>query len=190
MFQMKFLFFRWIKKIFKRIWQWWIIRREFSHFNSSHGELPLAEQFAYSSFDTVNLSWNGKKLKFVISNINALDLIFCGRFPNIYFNYINSLLQAKGELTQENMKEVDIVKMQEEECVFFEELCKKTLVKPTYNELYEGVVKVKKSIDSSYSPSNIKEVFPFDFLTSLQAYHFNKLLDLVKKNVEGSTLTV
>lgn len=190
MFQMKFLFFRWIKKIFKRIWQWWIIRSEFSHFNSSHGELPLAEQFAYSSFDTVNLSWNGKKLKFVISNINALDLIFCGRFPNIYFNYINSLLQAKGELTNENMKEVDIVKMQEEECVFFEELCKKTLVKPTYNELYEGVVKVKKSIDSSYSPSNIKEVFPFDFLTSLQAYHFNKLLDLVKKNVEGSTLTV
>lgn len=190
MFQMKFLFFSWIKKIFKRIWQWWIIRREFSHFNSSHGELPLAEQFAYSSFDTVNLSWNGKKLKFVISNINALDLIFCGRFPNIYFNYINSLLQAKGELTNENMKEVDIVKMQEEECVFFEELCKKTLVKPTYNELYEGVVKVKKSIDSSYSPSNIKEVFPFDFLTSLQAYHFNKLLDLVKKNVENSTLTV
>lgn len=182
--------FQWIKNIFKRIKQWFIIRREFSHFASSHGELPLAEQFAYSTFDTVNLLWNGKKLKFVIGNINALDLVFCGRFPNIYFTFINSLLQAKGELNSETMKDVDIVKMQEEECVFFEELCKKTLIKPTYNELYEGVLKVKKSIDSSYSPSNIKEVFPFDFLTSLQAHHFNKLLNLVKKNVESSTLTV
>jgi len=174
--------FQWIKNIFKRIRQWFIIRREFSRFTSNHGELPLAEQFAYSTFDTVNLLWNGKKLKFVIGNINALDLVFCGRFPNIYFSYINSLLQARGELNQDNIKDVDIVKLQEEEAEFFEELCKKTLIKPTYNELYEGVLKVKKSIDSSYSPSNIKEVFPFDFLTSLQAHHFNKLFNLVKKN--------
>lgn len=174
--------FQWIKNIFKRIKQWVIIRREFSRFTSNHGELPLAEQFAYSTFDTVNLLWNGKKLKFVIGNINALDLVFCGRFPNIYFSYINSLLQARGELNQDNIKDVDIVKLQEEEAEFFEELCKKTLIKPTYNELYEGVLKVKKSIDSSYSPSNIKEVFPFDFLTSLQAHHFNKLFNLVKKN--------
>jgi len=174
--------FQWIKNIFKRIRQWFIIRREFSRFASNHGELSLAEQFAYSTFDTVNLLWNGKKLKFVIGNINALDLVFCGRFPNIYFSYINSLLQARGELNQDNIKDVDIVKLQEEEAEFFEELCKKTLIKPTYNELYEGVLKVKKSIDSSYSPSNIKEVFPFDFLTSLQAHHFNKLFNLVKKN--------
>ena len=174
--------FQWIKNIFKHIKQWVIIRREFSRFTSNHGELPLAEQFAYSTFDTVNLLWNGKKLKFVIGNINALDLVFCGRFPNIYFSYINSLLQARGELNQDNIKDVDIVKLQEEEAEFFEELCKKTLIKPTYNELYEGVLKVKKSIDSSYSPSNIKEVFPFDFLTSLQAHHFNKLFNLVKKN--------
>ena len=174
--------FQWIKNIFKRIRQWVIIRREFSRFASNHGELSLAEQFAYSTFDTVNLLWNGKKLKFVIGNINALDLVFCGRFPNIYFSYINSLLQARGELNQDNIKDVDIVKLQEEEAEFFEELCKKTLIKPTYNELYEGVLKVKKSIDSSYSPSNIKEVFPFDFLTSLQAHHFNKLFNLVKKN--------
>ena len=127
--------FQWIKNIFKRIRQWFIIRREFSRFASNHGELSLAEQFAYSTFDTVNLLWNGKKLKFVIGNINALDLVFCGRFPNIYFSYINSLLQARGELNQDNIKDVDIVKLQEEEAEFFKELCKKTLIKPTYNEL-------------------------------------------------------
>ncbi len=175
--------FQKIKMFFRRLKQKRIIKKEFAKFSSSHEELPLVEQCAYSTFDTVNLLWNGKSLKFIIGSINALDLIFCGRYPNIYFNYINSLLQARGELNEQTMKEVDIIKMQEEECVFFEELCKKTLVKPTYNELYEGVIKVKKSIDSSYSPSNIKEVFPFDFLTSLQAYHFNKLLDLVKKNM-------
>lgn len=177
--------FQWIKNIFKRIRQWWVIRREFSHFSSNHGELPLAEQFAYQAFDTVNLLWNGKKLKFVIGNINALDLVFCGRFPNIYFTYLNSLLQARGELNQENMKEVDIAKLQEEEAEFFEELCKKTLIKPTYNELYNGVIKVKKSVDPSYVPKNIKDVFPFDFLTSLQSYHFGKLFSLVKKNVDA-----
>jgi len=171
-----------IKIFFKRIKQKWIIHKEFAKFSSSHEELPFAEQFAYSTFDTVNLSWNEKKLKFVVGNINALDLIFCGRFPNIYFNYLNSLLQARGELNNENMKEVDLAKLQDEECEFFQELCKKTLVKPTYEELYNGVVKVKKNLNPNYEPKNIKEVFPFDFLVSLQAYHFGKLFELVKKN--------
>ncbi|MGP1520222.1 MAG: hypothetical protein ACTTIZ_01755 [Treponema sp.] len=174
-----------IKRFFKSLKQKWIIHKEFSKFASSQEDLSLGEQFAFKTFDTVNLLWNGKLLKFVIGNINALDLVFCGKYPNIYFTYLNSLLQAKGELNDENMKEVDIVKLQEEEAIFFEELCKKTMIKPTYEELYNGMLKVKKSIDASYNPTNIKEIFPFDFLTSLQTYHFNKLFNLVKKNEAG-----
>ena len=174
-----------IKNFFKKLKQKWIIKREFSKFASSYEDLPLGEQFAMKTFDTVYLSWNGKKLKFVIGNINILDLIFCGKFPNIYFNYLNSLLKERGELNQETQKDVDIAKLQEEECSFFEELCKKTMIKPTYNELYESMIKIKKSLLVSYNPNNIKEVLPFDFLTSLQSYHFGKLFELVKKNVEN-----
>lgn len=170
-----------IKLFFRQLKQKRIINCEFKKFSTSHDDLPLGEQFAYSTFDTVTLSWNGKKLKFVIGSINALDLIFCGRFPNIYFNYINSLLQARGELDKDNINEVDIIKLQEEEAVFLEELCKKTMIKPSYDELYTAMIKVKKSLDLSYEPKNIKEVFPFDFLTEIQTYHFAKLFDLVKK---------
>ena len=174
-----------IKNFFKKLRQKWIIRREFLKFASSNEELPLGEQFAFKTFDIVELLWNGKKLQFVIGNINVLDLVFCGRYPNIYFTYLNSLLREKGELNDENIKDVDIEKLQEEECVFFEELCKKTMIKPSYNELHDSMVKVKKEYIQGYEPKNIKEVFPSDFLIALQTHHFNKLFNLVKKNSGG-----
>ena len=180
--------FQKIKMFFRRWKQQRIIKKEFAQFELPQTELSLGEQFAYSSFNVVKLAWNGKMLKFVIGNINAIDLIFCGRFPNLHANFINELLRAKGDFSKETEQEVDIVKLQKEEADFDEELCKKTLIKPTYEELYNSMVKVRKSLSNEYEPTNIKEVLPNDFLQSLQTYHFNRLLEIVKKNLIGSIL--
>ena len=80
--------------------------------------------------------------------------------------------------------DVDIVKLQKEEDLFNEEICKKTLIKPSYNELYESMISLKKKLNIDFNPTSIKEVFPSDFLQALQSYHFNRLLNIVKKNSE------
>ena len=173
-----------IKLLLKRWKQRHIIKKEFAQFEGSHEELPLGEQFALKSFDTVELDWSGKRLKFVIGNINAVDLVFCGRFPNIHATLINDLLKRQGELSKETEMEVDIAKLQKEEDLFNEEICKKTLIKPSYNELYESMISLKKKLNIDFNPTSIKEVFPSDFLQALQSYHFNRLLNIVKKNSE------
>ncbi|MGP1438306.1 MAG: hypothetical protein ACTTKH_04465 [Treponema sp.] len=172
-----------IKQFFKRMQQKKIIDKEFKNFEKDFSNLPIGEQFAMQTFDIVELLWNGKKLKFVIGNINALELITCGRFPNIMNTYNNENLKILEHLDEENRLEVDIKEVQKEESILYEELCRKTMIKPTYEEVYTSIIKVKKSLDVAFNPTSIKDVLPHDFLNALLNYHLNRILDTIKKNL-------
>ena len=140
-----------------------------------------AEQLITSRCKWLELYWNGQLKKFLIYQIDFPELLACGRFPNVLYTMCKGLGNAlKMEVPP--VPESDLKALAEEEKIFNQELVKKSLVNPTYEQLAEGARKKLPQL----APEDITfdVVIPKDFTTSLYYWYLNEWAEGLKKKSE------
>lgn len=140
-----------------------------------------AEQLIASRCKWLKLYWNGEEKEFLIYQIDFPELLACGRFPNVLYGMCKGLGNAlKMEVPP--VPESDLKALAEEEKIFNQELVKKSLVNPTYEQLAEGARKKLPQL----APEDITfdVVIPKDFTTSLYYWYLNEWAEGLKKKSE------
>lgn len=164
-----------LKRFFEKRKRQKEINRRISEWEKEHTPKNPAELMAEKTCRWVELLWNGEKQKFLIYQINFLELLHCGRFPNVVFQFINNI--AKEFENPEATEKADLQRFKEEREEFLIELAERSMVMPTYRECYDAILKMR----------NIKEddtsnVIPSDFLQDLFLFYITEIETNLKKN--------
>lgn len=169
-----------IKAFFKNVKTKQEIKTEISRIENK--ELSQAEMLAMKTCEWVELFWNGAKQKFLIHKTDFSALLTCGRFPNILYRFSDGLME-KMEVPELKINKTDLKKMQEEEEEFLIELAVRSMVKPTYKECYDAILKMR-----GITESEINDVIPQDFLSDLFLFYIKDWEAGIKKNLEKFNL--
>lgn len=147
---------------------------------------PISERLAMGTCEWVKLKWNGHQEEFLINNLNVADLAVSGRFPNVIVYFMKL---AKTEEDDDPILEVDMKKVKEEEQELYEEVARKSMVNPTFQEVYDSIINIRKERKLEIKVECIKDVIPYDFLQDLFKYHLERWVEGIKKNLNTSILT-
>jgi hypothetical protein len=104
-----------------------------------------------------------------------MELMQCGKFPNLFATYIK---QFDDEKKEEVSKE-QAAKIKAEQDAFLHELARKSMVEPTYVEAYEAIKKRLPAYEEG------DEVIPKDFLLGLYAWYLRRFNEALKKNLKA-----
>ncbi len=166
----------------KKIKRYFKIKKELRKIKKENKNLSYAEKLVKNSCKWVKLYFHGEKNEFLIHKINFVELLQCGRFPNILYRFTEGMLSVLKEDAPE-MPKCDLEKMADEEEVFIHELVKKSLVVPTYEELEAAARAQLKYSDDD--PILFKTVIPEDFSKSLFLWYIADWeKDLKKKSAD------
>lgn len=132
--------------------------------------LSLAETLAESSCKTVLLPWNSIMSPFKIREVNFMEIIGSGKYPNILFSFTKHLVKDKKETP-----ETDVESLKNEQDLFMKELARKSMVEPTYQECFDAIV----ARLPDYADGD--DVLPADFLQGLYAWYLRSFTELLKK---------
>lgn len=152
------------------------------------GGLSQVERLAYSTYSWADLSWNGHKERFLINNINVVELTASGKYPNIMLSFIERIKELGANVDKEDLK-VDTQKMIVEQYQLYEEVARKSMVNPTFDEVYNAIVKMREAKGFTDKAINVNDVIPNDFLVDLYNYHIARWTDTIKKKSDELTLT-
>lgn len=151
-------------------------------------ELPIAERLALASYDWVKLDWNGHKQDFLIKNINVTDMALCGRYPNIMLHFVKTA-KAQGLQIEEDVEDkIDYAELKKEEYSFYEEIAKVSMLTPSFQEVYDAIIKLRKDKGIEQKIESVRDVIPYDFLEDLFRYHMQRWEQDIKKKSEKLTL--
>lgn len=148
----------------------WIKTKRIRKLLKAKKNLSLAETLAESSCKTVLLPWNGVMSPFKIREVNFMEIIGSGKYPNILFSFTKHLVKDK-----ENTPETDVESLKKEQDSFMKELARKSMVEPTYQECFDAIVKRLPD----YADGD--DVIPADFLQGLYAWYLRAFTELLKK---------
>lgn len=165
-----------VQHFFTRIKQKCIEAAYFKQMKKQYGK--NAARLALSSCSWVELYWNGNKQPFLIKNIAFQELLTCGRFPNILFQFTKTISKKLG-IEDEAVQESDIQKMQEEEEEFRHELAEKSMVYPRYRECYEAIIGILGNTEARR-----EDVMPKDFINDLFLWYVSDWYENIKKKSE------
>ena len=138
----------------------------------------FAETLAKSMTNIVDLPWNGQMMPFEIHEISFMDLMQCGKFPNLLASYIKPF-EEEGK--KEELSKEEVQKIKKEQDDFFHELARKSMVSPTYAEAIEAIRKYIPAFEEGDS------VIPRDFLLGLYGWYLRRFNDALKKNLKESS---
>jgi len=135
----------------------------------------LVESLAKQAGQVVELPWNGEKNTFEIHEVNFIELMSCGKFPNMLATFVKTYSEKSDEkISEERAKEI-----KKEQDVFFHELARKSMINPPYAEVYEAI----KSRLPEYEEGDT--IIPQDFLLGLYSWYLRRFNELLKKNLKA-----
>lgn len=141
-------------------------------FSKSYGA-TVADQLAKKSSQPVMLAWNGDRVPFEIHEVNFLELMNCGKFPNLLLSFVKHLAKEKAEDAT-----VDVERLKQEQLDFYHELARKSMVTPRYQEVFDSI----KARLPEYEEGDA--VIPIDFLQDLYKWYLRNFSAQLKKNLE------
>ena len=150
--------------------------------------LSLANRLALSSYDWIKLEWNGHKEEFLIKNINVTDMALCGKYPNIMLHFIKTAKNEGLNLEDENIEKIDYKELKKEEYAFYEEIARASMLTPSFQEVYDAIINLRKNKGIETKIENIRDVIPYDFLEDLFRYHMSRWEENIKKKSNIQTL--
>jgi len=151
---------------------------------------PVNEKLAMGTCEWVPLAWNGGKEEFLINNLNVADLAVSGRYPNVIVYFMQLAKDAvKSKDDDQMFCEVDMQKVKEEEQLLYEEVARQSMMSPTFQEVYDSIIKMRKERGVELEVRCVRDVIPYDFLQDLFRYHLARWVSGIKKNLGDSTLT-
>lgn len=151
-------------------------------------KLPQLERLAYSTYSWVSLNWNGHKEKFLINNINVVEITASGKYPNIMLSFIERIKDMGANVDDKDL-EIDTQKMVAEQYQLYEEVARKSMVNPTFDEVYNAIVNMREARGFVDKAVCVSDVIPSDFLIDLYNYHIERWSANIKKKSEQLTLT-
>lgn len=170
-----------IQQFFTRFKQKRIEAEYYKKMKKAHG--TQAARLALSSCSWVNLYWNGVKRPFLIHQLNFQELLMCGRFPNVLFQFVKGLA-GTFDADDEGLPQIDAQKMQEEEEEFRHELAEKSMIYPRYRECYEAITAILGNPEARR-----EDVMPRDFINDLFLWYVQGLQADIKKKSEQLALS-
>ena len=150
---------------------------------------PVSERLAMGTCEWVHLNWNGHREEFLINNLNVADLTVSGRYPNVIVYFMQLAKQSSDDEDEKIVEEIDMKKLKEEEQALYEEVARQSMVNPTFQEVYDSILKMREERGIKVEVKCIKDVIPYDFLQDLFRYHLEKWVNTIKKKLNASTLT-
>ena len=150
---------------------------------------PASERLAMGTCEWVRLNWNGKKEEFLINNINVADLAVSGRYPNVIV-YFMQLAKEATDISEDFDDALDMAKVKEEEQALYEEVARQSMMSPSFQEVYDSILKLRKERNVEREVKCVRDVIPYDFLQDLFKYHLDRWVQGIKKNLNASTSTV
>lgn len=148
--------------------------------------LSFANRLALASYDWVKLDWNGQKEEFLIKNINVTDMALCGKYPNIMLHFIRTAKSEGLKLDDDNIEEkIDYAQLKKEEYSFYEEIARVSMLTPSFQEVYDAIINLRKTKGIETKIESVRDVIPYDFLEDLFRYHMQRWeLDIKKKSAK------
>ena len=150
---------------------------------------PTSERLAIGTCEWVRLKWNGNEEEFLINNLNVADLAVSGRYPNVIVYFMQLAKQESASDEDELIDPVDMNKVKEEEQALYEEVARQSMVSPSFQEVYDSILKMRRERNIQVDVKTIKDVMPYDFLQDLFRYHLERWVAMIKKNLNASTST-
>lgn len=150
--------------------------------------LSQLERLAYSTYSWVELLWNGHKEKFLINNINVVEITASGKYPNIMLSFIERIKEMGANVDNKDL-EIDTQKMVAEQYQLYEEVARKSMVNPSFDEVYNAIIKMRAERGFLEETLTVSDVIPSDFLIALYNYHIERWTETIKKKSEKLTLT-
>ena len=147
-----------------------------------------AEHLAHAMFDWLDLFWNGHKEKFLIRNINTPELIIYGKYPNIMMKFAQDLKKNGLEIEADPPEKFDWDSYKSEELQLFEKVARESMITPAFDETYKAILAVREERNIEIPIKSIQDVFPYDFLSDLFAYHMRYWELSIKKKLDSLTL--
>ena len=165
------------------------LKKEIEKKKMQNESLPLQKRLALSTCSYVSLMWNGSLQEFLISSLNVIYLVMSGKFPNVMLSFAIELKERGASLDVEDEDKLDVKAMQQEQYALYEEVARRSMVSPTFNEVYESIIEMRKERNIDIKVETIRDVFPYDFLEDLYTYHLKKWETDLKKKSERLILT-
>ena len=135
----------------------------------------------------MRLKWNGNEEEFLVNNLNVADLAVSGRYPNVIVYFMQLAKQESVSDEDELIDVVDMSKVKEEEQALYEEVAKQSMVSPSFQEVYNSILKMRRERNIEVDVKTITDVMPYDFLQDLFKYHLERWVKMIKKNLNAST---
>jgi hypothetical protein len=139
----------------------------------SRKKKPVIDRLIEKTTKIVNLLWNGNDEPFEIYEVNFMELMGCGKFPNLLATFVSVFSKDKEDIDEEKAK---TIKKEQEE--FYHELAKKSMVNPSYKEVSEAI----KAKMPSYTEGD--NIIPVDFLMGLYRWYLQRFSEVLKKNLQ------
>ena len=181
-----------INKIKMRLARWRLERRAQRQIERQKLEWysrPTSERLAIGTCEWVRLKWNGNEEEFLVNNLNVADLAVSGRYPNVIVYFMQLAKQESASDEDELIDPVDMNKVKEEEQALYEEVARQSMVSPSFQEVYDSILKMRRERNIQIDVKTIKDVMPYDFLQDLFKYHLERWVAMIKKNLNASTST-
>lgn len=151
--------------------------------------LSVAERLALASYDWVKLEWNGHKQDFLIKNINVTDMALCGKYPNIMLHFVKTAKAEGLKIEDDDIEEkLDYAELKKEEYSFYEEVARVSMLTPSFQEVYDAIINLRKQKGIEQKVESVRDVIPYDFLEDLFRYHMQRWELDIKKKSEKLTL--
>ncbi len=179
-------------RIKSRLAKWKIerrARREIAKQKLEWYSRPVNERLAMGTCEWVRLKWNGQQEEFLVNNLNVADLAVSGRFPNVIVYFMKLAKDAVQADEADDIIEVDMEQVKEEEQALYEEVARQSMMSPTFQEVYDSIIKMREERGVRREVKSVRDVIPYDFLQDLFRYHLERWVSGIKKNLNASTLT-
>lgn len=174
-----------IKELINKIKSGRTLKREFKDFKKELEKKSgrKAARIAVESGEWAEFYWGGKKQKFFIHKINFQELLTCGRFPNVLYQFLKGLTGALGA-EDLKMPESDLKRLKEEEDEFRHELAERTMIFPSYRECYDAITELLGNKEAAR-----EDVIPKNFLDDVFLFYLNEWESEIKKKSAQLTLS-
>ena len=166
-----------IKELINKINKERVLKSEFRKFKKELEKKSgrKAARIAIESGEWAEFYWGSKKQKFFIHKIGFQELLTCGRFPNVLYQFLKGLTGILGA-DDLKMPETDLKKLKEEEDEFRYELAERTMVYPTYRECYEAITELLGNKEAKR-----EDVIPKNFLDDVFLFYLGEWEREIKK---------
>ena len=152
---------------------------------------PVSERLAMGTCEWVKLKWNGELQEFLLNNINVADLAVSGKYPNVIVYFMKLAKDATKSKDDDILEDkIDMQAVKQEEQALYEEVARKSMMSPTFQEVYDAILKVRNEKGIEVEVTCVRDVIPYDFLQDLFRYHLERWVASIKKNLNLSTSTV